>query len=111
MATFNFFYFLCFCTLLVLKKKVFVCCPSLVQKLKCRKKNQNEGKNKLYNHTKLAMYVFFFFFVCSFFPLSIKVNVIATQMQGSNVYLSGGTSIRLDLKRRMCGVLVPQCGN
>lgn len=40
--------------------------------------NQNEGKNKLYNHTKLAIYVFLCLY---FFPLSIKVNVIATQMK------------------------------
>lgn len=58
--------------------KKLVCHPSLAQKLESRKKTfQNEGKNKLYNQTKLAMYVFFCFFVFSFF-LSIKVNVIVT---------------------------------
>lgn len=67
MATLNFFSL--FLHLTGIQKNLFVCHPSLVQKLECRKKNQNEGKNKLYNHTKLAMYVFLCLYI---FPPSLS---------------------------------------
>lgn len=76
MATFGFFFF--FCTLMVFKKACLFVVHLWSRSLSAEKKKeklQNEGKNKLYNQMKLAMYVFV---SVLFFLLSIKVNVIVT---------------------------------